>query len=144
MNKLVYNISKIMSFIAHIILLFIMFLVTFDVFGRYFFNKPIKGTFELTEIGLALIVFFGLAITHWHKEHVDIDFLIEKLTRKSKLIVDAIINAVIAVSIFLVTWKMVEYAQRVGASNTITGDLRLPVSIFIVIGAIGMFVFGLV
>lgn len=144
MERIVLTLSKILSRIAQLVLLIVMFLITFDVFGRYFFNKPIKGTFELTEVGLALMVFFGLAITHLHKGHVDIDFLLEKLSKKSKLLIDAIINAIIAASVFLVSWKMVEYAQRVSTSNTVTGDLRLPVSIFIIIGAIGMFVFGLV
>lgn len=144
MNKFVLTVSKAMNFVAQIVLLIIMFLITLDVFGRFFFNKPIKGTFELTELGLALMVFFGLAITHWHKGNVDIDFLIEKLSKKSQVIVDSIINAVITISVFIVSWKMLEYAHRVSVSNTVTGDLRLPVSIFIVIGALGMFTFGLV
>lgn len=144
MKKTVLAISRILSYIAQLVLLITMFLITFDVFGRYFFNKPIKGTFELTELGLALMVFFGLAITHWHKEHVEIDFLIEKLSKKTKRIIDAIINAIISISVFIVSWKMIEYAHRVQISNTVTGDLKLPVHLFIIIGAVGMFVFGLV
>lgn len=144
MKKIVSTVSKLMSFVAQMVLLIVMLLITFDVFGRYFFNKPIKGTFELTELGLALMVFFGLAITHWHKEHVEIDFLLEKLSKKSIVIIDAIINAIIAISVFIVSWKMLEYAHRVNISNTVTGDLRLPVNIFIIIAALGMFVFGLV
>jgi len=144
MNKLVYNISKIMSFIAHIILLFIMFLITFDVFGRYFFSKPIKGTFELTELSLSLIVLFGLGITHWYKEHVDINLLIDKLSKKMILIVDAVINALIAIVSFLTFWKLLEYAQRMSVSNTVTGELKIPISIFTILGSLGVLALGLV
>ncbi|MFK4997204.1 TRAP transporter small permease subunit [Bacillus sp. N9] len=37
-----------------------MLLTTADVIGRNVFNKPITGTYELTGLALAIIIFFSL------------------------------------------------------------------------------------
>lgn len=40
-------------------------LTTADVFGRYFFNRPITGTYEITESYLMVsLVFFGLCTAY--------------------------------------------------------------------------------
>ena len=36
MKKIVSTVSKLMSFVAQMVLLIVMLLITFDVFGRYF------------------------------------------------------------------------------------------------------------
>ena len=119
-----------------------VFLTTLDVIGRFFFNKPIKGAFELTELGLALVIFFGLGLTHLHNEHIAIDFLTEKFSQKGQAIINIIIDSFITVFMILVAWQMWEYSQRISASNTTTGDLKLPINIFVVLAAIGIITFA--
>ena len=40
----------------------LMFLGAADVVGRYFFNMPIKGAYEYSEILLAGVVFFRIGL----------------------------------------------------------------------------------
>ncbi|MGJ9385275.1 TRAP transporter small permease [Salipaludibacillus sp. CF4.18] len=75
-------------------------MITIDVIGRYFFNKPISGSFELTELGSAILVFFALAITHKYKEHNAIGFIVDKLSHKARNIIEGIIELFISVVLF--------------------------------------------
>ena len=45
------------------VLLFAMMVLTFvDVWGRYFFNSPVPGGFEVTELMMAALIFAGLPL----------------------------------------------------------------------------------
>jgi len=40
-----------------------MMVLTFvDVVGRYLLNRPLRGAFELTELGLVVLIFAGLPL----------------------------------------------------------------------------------
>ena len=45
------------------LLLLVMMLLTFaDVLGRYVFNTPLRGAFEITELALLSLIFAGLPL----------------------------------------------------------------------------------
>src|SRR5688500_8946585 len=60
---------------AAITLFTLMVLTCADVIGRYFFNRPIWGGFELTEAMLALLIFLGLPLVTLRGDHIEIDML---------------------------------------------------------------------
>ena len=49
--------------ISSILLFVLVFLITLDVIGRYAFDSPIPGTFEVTEVLMVFIVFLAFAYT---------------------------------------------------------------------------------
>ena len=54
--------------------LFVMMMITaIDVAGRYLFNKPLAGGFELTEMMLAALIYCGLPLVSKRREHIVID-----------------------------------------------------------------------
>ena len=56
------------------VVLFLMMMITaVDVAGRYLFNRPIAGGFELTEILLAALIYCGLPLVSARREHIVID-----------------------------------------------------------------------
>src|SRR6185369_15314253 len=60
---------------ASAILFGMMVLTFFDVVGRYLFNRPLRGAFELTELGLVVLIFAGLPLVSHADEHVTMDFI---------------------------------------------------------------------
>ena len=52
-----------------------MMLTTADVVGRYIFNWPIRGAFEITELLLLTLIFAGLPLASRADEHVTLDFI---------------------------------------------------------------------
>src|SRR5262245_35692307 len=57
----------------------LMLITCVDVIGRYFFNHPLWGGFELTEMLLAALIFAGLPLVTLRNEHVVVD-LFDPLT----------------------------------------------------------------
>lgn len=143
MEKFVHTLSKWMHTIAEVVLLIMMFWITFDVLGRWLFSQPIKGTVDFTEIGLSMVVFLSLAYTHLHHINVTIDFLVEKFSQRVQWVFEGVINVIIACVTTVVAWSLMLNAQRLLQSNTVTSDLYLPVYIFVIIAAFGTIVFAL-
>src|SRR5262245_64287750 len=60
---------------AAVLLFCLMALTTADVVGRYIFNWPIRGAFEITELLLLTLIFAGLPLASRADEGVTLDFL---------------------------------------------------------------------
>ena len=61
--------------IAASVLFFMMMLTVFDVAGRFFLAKPIPGSFELMEFGLAIVIFSALPLVTWDRGHITVSLL---------------------------------------------------------------------
>ena len=54
--------------------------VTFcDVVGRYFFNAPFAFTVELTQMAMALVVYFGVGLVTHEDAHISADVVTLRL-----------------------------------------------------------------
>ena len=143
MERIITIINKSLNYFAVIILVGIMIITNIDVFGRFLFNQPLKGTFELTELGLALMVFFALGYTHLKNEHITIDFIIEKLPPKIQYMYQAFVNILIVFLMIIISFQLWKYSQRLLNSNSTTGDLALPVHLFVLVTVAGTIAFSL-
>nr|WP_245347596.1 TRAP transporter small permease [Oceanobacillus polygoni] len=130
-------------YVAQVVLIIMVFLVTADVLGRWLFSQPITGAVELTELGLSMVIFLSIAYTHLKEEHISIDFLVERLPEKVQWIVEALINLIIMVLMVLMALSLFWYAERLFTSGTVTGDLGLPIYLFAGVSGIGAIVFAL-
>lgn len=137
------KVIDIQQFISNGFLLFIMSIITFDVLGRNLFNKPLKGTFELTELGAALLVFFALAITHRNGEHISIDFIVERFTDKIKYIINGSIEIVIAVILLIMSKHIYNNGLRMMEGKTTTTDLALSVHPFLFVITFTLIIFAI-
>jgi len=64
-----------LGLLAAALIFCLMLLTCVDVVGRYFFNKPVMGGFELTEMLLAALIFAGLPLVTLRGEHIIVDIL---------------------------------------------------------------------
>jgi len=56
--------------------LFMMMILTLlDVFGRYLFNSPIMGAYEITELMLVILIFAGIPLASANDEHIAVDLI---------------------------------------------------------------------
>lgn len=134
--------------VAMLFLLLLMFLTVGDVIGRYLvgrlpFFQPIPGTFEMTEFMLVIIVLSAIGYVQVKGEHISIDILVSRFTPRTRGMIDSI-TSLLSLAIFaLVTWQSIEYAQRLFASHDVSAVLRLPVYPFLIVVAVGSFMFCL-
>jgi len=75
--------------------------------------------------------------------HISIDLVVSKFSPGLRAIVDAVTHFLSLVMFALVTWRTIKYAQLLYESHDVSGVLRLPVYPFLVVAAIGTFMFCL-
>jgi TRAP-type transport system small permease protein len=103
-----------------------------DALLRYFLGRPIRGTFEATELVLAAIIFFGMPYMSHTDGHVSVDFLTSRLGARTQHVIIAINAAVCAVLLGVITVQMSALAREYLATDRTTITMRIPVFPFIV------------
>jgi TRAP-type C4-dicarboxylate transport system permease small subunit len=140
--------SRWLHWIAMVVLLLLMFMTVGDVVGRYMVGiipgfGPIPGTFELTEFMLAVAVLTAIGYTQVQREHISIDLVINKFPPRVRAIIDCATDFMSLVIFVLVTWQSIKYARLLYVSHDVSAVLRLPVYPFLIVAAVGSFVFCL-
>lgn len=144
LDNLLEKLIGLQQLIANCLLIFMMLIISFDVLGRNIFNKPLSGTFEMTELTSALLVFFALAMTHRHKENISIDFVVVKLPDKARNLLQGFVEIIIFATIVFMANHVLGNAFRIMARKTTTSDLGLPIYPFLFISTFALGVFALV
>ena len=98
------KISSILSYVGAASLFIMMCLTTADVTGRYIFNRPITGVFELTEYLVLILIFSFLGYTQSQGGHVSVDLLLPKLPAKAGKVIDLINHVICFALMALVFW----------------------------------------
>ncbi|GAA0440330.1 hypothetical protein GCM10008983_16680 [Lentibacillus halophilus] len=142
-ERFVQKIVRIQQFISNIFLVFIMSIITIDVLGRNIFNQPLKGTFEMTELGAALLVFFALAVTHKQDDHITIDFLVDRFSEKVRNVINGLVEILIACIVFFMSFYMYENGVRTMERKATTTDLAISIHPFIFVITFALIIFAL-
>ncbi len=111
------------------VLLFLMMTLTFvDVWGRYIFNSPVPGGFEITELMMAALIFAGLPLVTLHDEQISVD-LIDQFMPKSLLRWrDALVGILSSVMVAVLSHRMWIKAQEQVNYGDETAALNIPVA----------------
>ena len=112
----------------------LMLLTVGDVVGRSFFNKPIPGTFELSEYMLAVIVLLGAAYTQQVKGHVGVDFLTNRYSPKTQSVLHAVTTLAGLLIIAIMVWQ--GYLEGIH-EKAVSDQLRVPQWPFKLLVAVG-------
>src|SRR5699024_2470210 len=83
------------------------------------------GTYEMTELGAALLVFLALAITHRKDEHITIDFVVDLLPTKVRHIINGIVELIIVAVVLLMSQHIFNNGVRMMERKTTTTDLSI-------------------
>ncbi len=120
--------ARIFKIIATIALFFLMALTCVDVIGRYVFNSPLTGATELTEMGIAILVFAELPIVTWRGGHVVVDIL-DKMMGSTVIKVLGLLSAfLMSTSLYFLAVRIYELAARSHRRGEVTEYLQMPVA----------------
>jgi TRAP-type C4-dicarboxylate transport system permease small subunit len=125
------------------VLLCMMALTISDVIGRYFFNSPITGAYEITEVMMVTVVFLFIGYTQAEKGHISIDFVIRLLPQKMRMTIDIVTHLVSLFIMILIGWMNILRCLELMRINEVTPILHVPISPFFLILAIGCFVYSI-
>ena len=114
------------------LLLLVMMLLTFaDVLGRYVFNTPLRGAFEITELALLSLIFAGLPLVSRADEHVTMDFIDKILGRSGRALLRRFVHGLCGVIILGMAWLVWLKAGKIAAYGDTTDVLKIPVGPFV-------------
>jgi TRAP-type C4-dicarboxylate transport system permease small subunit len=87
-------VNKILTWITYLTwasLLFITLVTTIDVSGRFFFDRPLPGAVEMSQLLMPWIVFPALAFTLLRDEHVKVTLISDHFPKKIHMYLDALL-----------------------------------------------------
>src|SRR6187431_2320874 len=108
-----------------------MVLTFFDVVGRYLLNRPIRGAFEITELGLVVLIFAGLPLVSHADEHVTMDFIDRLLPVRWRMPWIRGMHALCAAIMFFLAWQVWIKATRIASYSDTTDVLRITIGPFV-------------
>ena len=129
---------------AAVLLFGLMALTTADVIGRYVFNWPLRGAFEITELLMLALIFAGLPLASRADEHVTLDFIDMTLGEGGRRRLRQLIDFVCGIIILGLAWRVWVKAGKIGGYGDTTEVLRVPVGPFVYFMAAMVAVTGVV
>lgn len=145
-EAVIYRINKAAALVASIVLAAMMLLTVADVIGRYFFSKPIRGTWELVGLLLVCAGTWGWGYCQMDKGHVSVTVIIDRLPRKIQAIIRSVTYLIGFVGFSLLCWRMclrtIKFINL--PSGGLTETLEIPYYPFMLVLVIGAGIMALI
>jgi len=125
-EKTVKLLSSFFNLFASASLTAMILLTCTDVSMRYFFNRPIAGTYDLVSLMGAVIVAFAMPYTMLMKGHVAVDLLVRTLSNKKQLVIETVTHVVGILLFLIVAWQCFALASDMKVAGEVTPTLLLP------------------
>jgi TRAP-type C4-dicarboxylate transport system permease small subunit len=116
-----------LGYLAATVLFLLMLVTCVDVFGRYF-NKPLFGGFELTELLLAALIFTGLPLVTLRNDHVTVD-LFDAVTPDWLLQIQHVVACGVGmVCTAFLSWRLWLRGEHMAIAGETTAQLKIQLS----------------
>ncbi len=126
--KIAQLLQKTLGLVAASVLFLMMSITAIDVIGRYFFNKPLAGGFEITEMGLAVLIYCALPLVSARREHIVIDSLDVFMSAGVKAFLNRLSDLIAFISLGGVGLLLYKRAVRVAEYGDTTNVLQWPLA----------------
>lgn len=123
--KSVKGISNVFYVIAGVALTFIMLLTIADVVLR-FLKRPILGTYEIVMFAGAVVIGFALPMTSWVRQHIFVDFFIQRFSQKTKDVFNVATRCLGIAMFFIIGWNLFKFAASLHRSGEVSLTLQIP------------------
>jgi TRAP-type C4-dicarboxylate transport system permease small subunit len=117
-------ICRTMTAIGAVILAIMMFLSVADICSRFFFHKPITGTYEVVSLMVVVVGCLGLGYCQLVKGNIMIDIVVRRFNPRGQAVMN-IISYLISIGVCaIVTWqvslRMWDYLHKQLGGETVT------------------------
>ncbi len=133
------SLSSYLSYIGNFALAAMMLLATVDVIGRYFFNAPVLGAYEITEYLMLILVFSFLALAQSSKVHISVDIVFNRLPARLRSVLERLNHLICLLMMILVSWMSIQRIwelKRTGEASVLLKIPDYPFAVFLVIGCL--------
>ena len=140
MEQQIHAISRWFSLLGMVMVLVMMSITAVYVLLRYFFRRPWKGSVDVQELMLVIVVFSSLAYMQFLKQHINTTVITSRLSKHTQAVLE-VFKSLLGVGIFgFMGWGTITYAWRMllGQDPTYTLTLEIPNAPFILIAGVGL------
>lgn len=131
LDRFVVRLSKVFYWIAGAGLVAMLALVVADIIGIKVFSRPVPGGIEIVAFIAVVAIGFAIAYTSVMHGHVAVDFVVEKLPRRAKLIVDSITVFFSVCLMVALAYYSFKYAGTLRATGEVSMTQNIPFYPFI-------------
>ena len=117
---------RLLAYAGGLILAGLALLVIYEIFMRYFFGRPFRGGYEMTEIAMSAIVACGLPYTAITRGHVSVDIFSRVLDRPAFRWLNFAVHAAGAAILAVVAWQSWLHAMSGLSYGDVTNMMRIP------------------
>jgi TRAP-type C4-dicarboxylate transport system permease small subunit len=143
-ERTISRISRFLNGIGAGILVLMVLMVVVDVSLRFFFNRPVEGSYEIVEFMMAVVVCLGMAYCGVKQGHTAVEFLVERFSERTQAIIDCFNYLVCTLLFVLICWKSISQAGVLKEGESISTVLEVPLYPFLWILGICSGMLGLV
>jgi TRAP-type C4-dicarboxylate transport system permease small subunit len=127
-----------------IVLAMMMFLTVADVTLRYLFNKPILGSYEITEFMMTVLAAFTIGYAAILKAHVNVDLVFSRFPERVQGII-GIVTSLVCIAFFgLMSWRTIYESSVLRKATSVSPALSIPEFPFVFILGTGFGIVALV
>ncbi len=137
------RIEKILVEISWIVCVVIALMIVTDITMRYFLNKPLPASWEISEISMPYIVFFAFGFTSSINGHVRVSLIRDLFSPRVQRIFDLLANGLSFLICALITyWSWGRFWDSFLIREEIMAAIRIPWWVGKMAMPIGMGVFS--
>lgn len=138
--KIIRIVNRVLGYVASGFLILLMMITVIDVFLRYFFNSPLTGTTEISQLMMIIIVFPALGWAAIDRAHIRVDLLMRQFPKRPAAVINSI-TLLIALGVYLIiTWRSFLESAVV---NRQTSLIHLPFAPFYWLMSVSLAIFCL-
>ena len=121
------RLTRVFALAGGLLLVGVMGMTVVSVVGRYLFNAPVPGDYEITELAIGIAVFAFFPYCHITNANIVVELFTGRMPERFKAALDAAHNFTFAVVAGLITWRLFIGAMRKFNDSETTVFLGIPV-----------------
>lgn len=116
-----------MAIAGGLLLIGIVVMTGISVLGRYLFNAPIPGDYEITGLACGVAIFTFFPYCHMKNANIVVEFFTGRMRPRSRAALDAMHNLAFAVVAALISWRLFVGGMQKHADGETTHFLGIPI-----------------
>ena len=120
------RLARAVAIAGGMLLIGVVAMTVISVIGRYLFDAPIPGDYELTELACGVAVFAFFAYCHARSGNIVVEFFTGRLSPRHKTALGTVHSAVFTLVAGLVTWRLLVGGVRKLQDGETTLFLGVP------------------
>ena len=121
------RLARAVALAGGLLLVGVMGMTVISVLGRFLFNAPVPGDYEITELAIGIAAFAFFPYCHITNANIVVELFTGRMPARYKAALDAVHNITFAIVAGLITWRLFIGGMRKLDDGETTMFLGIPI-----------------